>query len=532
MRENGAYRLADCTAIEPLVNRWAVWSDLISPVPYSLHMVHYQMKVLESYLSDPEMHVEVCGDPNFSGGPFVNVPIERAHEVEQMLQEMKTRQAGNVRLAHAVPEFCNYINEQAKGQSLELFYAQIPDELRGFVELLYDYYSNPVVRYVESLFYESSYYRKDLQSLRIFVQKTDNSRPPFLSTPRLPESTQIEWNLPFADRESDEFFKLESASQPLDRIRDILKLTPDQDHLLLPMLTKDPPAPRPKWDGTQMRVRYFGHACVLVECNGISILTDPWIGVTPKAGGVERFSYQDLPEKIDFAIITHAHHDHFVPETLLRLRHKIECLVVPQTFNLLYADTSLRLMAKKLGFKHVVELGTLESVSFPDGEIVAIPFFGEHADLAHGKAGYVVRVGQQRILFAADSNCLDARMYEHVRNAVGKIDTVFLGMECVGAPLSWMYGTFLPKKVERSHDQSRRTKGCDSAAALNLLERVGSQRVFIYAMGQEPWLQYSMGLGLAADSPQIRESDRVLATARDKGFVEARRPFVKMETIL
>jgi len=32
-------------------------------------MVHYQMKVLESYLSDPEMHVEVCGDPNFSGGP-------------------------------------------------------------------------------------------------------------------------------------------------------------------------------------------------------------------------------------------------------------------------------------------------------------------------------------------------------------------------------------------------------------------------------------------------------------------------------
>lgn len=64
MRENGAYRLADFTAIEPLVNRWAVWSDLISPVPYSLHMVHYQMKVLESYLSDPEMHVEVCGAPS------------------------------------------------------------------------------------------------------------------------------------------------------------------------------------------------------------------------------------------------------------------------------------------------------------------------------------------------------------------------------------------------------------------------------------------------------------------------------------
>jgi len=532
MKENDNYCLADFTAIEPLVNRWAVWSDLISPVPYSLHMVHYQMKVLESYLSDPEMHVEVCGDPNFSGGPFVNVPVQRALEVEQMLAEMKTRQADNIKLAHAVPEFCNYIEEQAKGQSLEPFYAKIPDELRGFVELLYDYYGNPIVRYLESLLYNSGYYKKDLQSLRIFAETTDNSRPPFLSTPRLPQSKQIEWHLPFADPELDQFFKLESVPQPLERVREILKMTPDQDDLLLPLLTREQQTPPPKWDGKQVRVRYFGHACVLVEWNGISILTDPWIGVRPKRGGVERFSYQDLPEKIDFAVITHAHHDHFVPETLLRLRHKIECLIVPQTFNLFYADTSLKLMAKKLGFKHVVELGTLESVSFPDGEIVAVPFFGEHADLAHGKSGYVVRAGQQQILFAADSNCLDARMYEHVRSAVGNIDTVFLGMECVGAPLSWMYGTFLPRKVERSHDQTRRTKGCDSAAALNLLESVGSKRVFIYAMGQEPWLQYSMGLGLAADSPQLRESNRVLAKAREKGFIEAQRPFVKLEVTL
>lgn len=532
MKENGAYCLADFTAIEPLMNRWAVWSDLISPIPYSLHMVHYQMKVLDSYLSDPEMHVEVCGDAKFSGGPFVNVPVERAHEVAQLLEEIKTRQADNISLAHAVPEFCNYINKEAKGQSLEPFYAEIPDTLRGFVELLYDYYSNPVVRYLESLLYESNYYKKELQSLRIFGQTTDNSRLPFLSTPRLPDNTQIEWNVPFAAPELDELFKLEATPQPLKHIRAILGMTPDEDHLLLPLLTQNAPARPPKWDGDGVRVRYFGHACVLVEWNGISILSDPWIGVRPKAGGVERYSYQDLPEKIDFAVVTHAHHDHFVPETLLRLRHKIECLVVPQTFGLLYADTSLKLMAKKMGFKNVVELGTLESIPFPGGEIVAVPFFGEHADLAHGKAGYVVRAGRQQILFAADSNCLDARMYEHVKNALGNIETVFLGMECVGAPLSWMYGTFLPQKLERSHNQSRRTKGCDSSRAFSLLESVGGKRVFIYAMGQEPWLQYSMGLGLAEDSRQITESNYVLDQAKEKGLIQALRPSVKFEIVL
>src|SRR5262249_17338629 len=153
-----------------------------------------------------------------------------------------------------------------------------------------------------------------------------------------------------------------------------------------------------------------GHACVLVEWNGVSILTDPWIGVTPLHGGLERLTYRDLPAKIDFALITHAHHDHFVPETLLRFRHRIERLVVPKTHSPFYTDPSLNLLARQIGFKNVVELDSMETLELPDGEIVAAPFLGEHADLAHGKSAYVIRAGKERILFAADSNCLDTHL--------------------------------------------------------------------------------------------------------------------------
>lgn len=529
MERNGKYRLADATAVEPLINNWAVWSDLISPVPYSLHMLHYQIKVLSSYLADPEMHVEVCQDPEFSGGPFVNLPVERAGEVEAMLALMKSEQGENIKLAQAVTEFSNFVNREAKGQSLESFYEKTPEVLRGYVELLYDYHNHPIMRCLESLFYASPYYRKDLQSLKIFRERGDNSRPPFLSTPRLPQDDQIDWAVPFESPRLDDLFRLESEPQPLERVRDILELPEGDAERLLPLLTGDAPPPPERWAGERVRLRYFGHACVLVEWNGVSVLTDPWLGVaTPE--GAERLSYRDLPEKINFALITHAHHDHFVPETLLRLRHKIECLVVPRTFSIFYADTSLRLMAQQMGFKNVVELEALDSIRLPDGEITAIPFLGEHADLAHGKAGYVVRAGRQQILFAADSNCLEKRIYEHIRRVLGPIETVFLGMECVGAPLSWMYGTFLPSKLQRDYDQSRRTKGCDARAALDLLEAVGSTRVYIYAMGREPWLQYSMGLGLAEDSVQIRESNVVLAGARERGFVEAQRPFIRYET--
>src|SRR5262249_3716005 len=237
--------------------------------------------------------------------------------------------------------------------------------------------------------------------------------------------------------------------------------------LLRSFVTAEAPEPQSKWTSPSVRIRYFGHACVLVEWAGISILTDPWIGPISEEGSVEHFSYKDLPEKIDYALITHGHHDHFNLETLLRLRHRIDCLVVPRSSGLFYADPSLKLVAHQCGFRQIVELDSLESITLPDAEIVAVPFLGEHADLAHAKTGYIVRIGKEKILFAADSNCLDKRIYQHLRGLLGPIETVFLGTECVGAPLTWLYGALLPIKLQHSHSQSRRTKGCDASAALD-----------------------------------------------------------------
>jgi len=522
-------RLADSTAIEPLINKWAVWSDLISPVSYSLHLVNYQMKTLASYLKNPEIHVKACRSPKLAGGPFVDVPIHRADEINKLLRDTEKNQAGNISFASEVVNFYNFLATEAKGQSLEPYYQRIPDLLRGYAELLYDYYNHPILRFLESLLYESPYYQRGGQSLRIFEQKHDNYRRSFLSTPRLEEDGQIDWVIPFESPEIDELFKVEHKPVPLGQIKEVLNLDPANEGVLSNLVTTATSPPREKWDGPGVRIRYFGHACLLIEWNGISVLTDPWIGVDSTEKTVARFSHNDLCEHIDFVLITHCHHDHFVPESLLRLRHKIGCIVVPRTFGLLYSDPSLKLMARKIGFKNVIELDALESIKLEGGEIIAFPFLGEHADLAHGKTAYVVRANNQQILIAADSNCLDPRMYEHIHNILGPIETTFLGMECVGAPLSWLYGALLPSKLQHSHDQSRRTRACNAAAALELLESIGSKRVYVYAMGSEPWLQYSMGLALSEDSIQIQQSDKLIAATRQKGFVDSGRLFGKFE---
>ena len=527
------YRLHDSTVAEPLVNRWEAWAHLIPPVPSSLHLREYQLKLLQSYLADPQVHADVCANRKMRSGPFVDIAPARAAEVRDFLKATEAKLAANLKLAQATIEFQNYLVREAKGLSLDSFYDCLPAPLRGYVELTYDYHHRPGVRFFEGLLYESPYYRNDLQAFRVLRQQQDHSRSFIMSTPRLFESDQVEWNVPFDDAAVDEFFKLNTTPRSLGYIRELLGNPTATDDLLLSLLSENPAVVPPEtWNGPDARVRYFGHACALIEWKGISILTDPYIGVMPLNGGIDRLTYDDLPERIDYVLITHNHHDHFCLETLLRLRHKIACLVVPRSSGFFYGDLSLKLLAHKIGFKNVVELDCMQSIPLPDGEIVAIPFMGEHADLPHSKSAYVIRTGKQRIMFAADSDCLDEQMYENVRRCLGTIHTVFLGMECVGAPLSWSCGPFFPVKPDRACDQSRRYKGSDSLRGQQMLAAVGAERLYIYAMGMEPWFEHLLGLAYDEDAVQLKESTNLLNIAREAGFKSAERLFGKRELIL
>jgi len=525
------YRLKPATAIEPLVNKWVAWANVLAPVVSSLHLRSYQTELLRSYLDNPDSHAEACQNPRLRSGRVVDISPARAAAVKDFLLHTEAELAGNLRFAESVIAFHNQLANQADGLSLDSWYAKLPLELSGYVELVYDYYDHPIMRFFEGLLYESSYYNEYLQSFRLFRQ-FDDSRPFFMNTPRLPQADEFHWDVPFASSQVDQLFELDTTPQPLGHIRELLDLPAAAESSLLPLLTTEQLSEYETWTDTTPRIRYLGHAGVLIEWNGVSVLTDPCLGVAPAGVSSERFTYQDLPPRIDYVLITHAHHDHFCVESLLRLRHKIGRLVVPRSSGMFYGDLSLKWLAQAIGFSEVTELDALESISVPDGEIIAIPFLGEHADLPHSKTAYVVRASNNRILFAADSDCLDQEMYRRLRRVLGPIQTVFLGMECVGAPLTWSSGSILPRQPRHSISQSRRYKGCDSNRGLNLIKAVGAERLFIYAMGLEPWLEFLLGLAYTPDATQIKEAQRFLGLAREAGFLEARLLTGKYETYL
>ena len=511
------YRLANHTLAEPLIHDWQAWWMTVAPVPASLHLHTYQIPLLRAYLQSPDFHAKAAKDPQLSGTSFVGIPATRAGEVKALLQRMQEEQADRIKLAQALDDFQAWLLAEAKGQSLEPLYEKVPEPLKGRVELSYDYYNRPFVRVLEGLAYRSRFHKPELQSLRLSKHESDSARASLLSTPRLKEPGQIELRLPFNDARLDSLFGLDLEPRPLGYIRDVLGPSIKNDEELLPLLAEASPPPSETWGGPDVRVRYVGHACVLVEWKGVSILLDAVVAPQPAQGGAPRISFQDLPRRIDYVLITHSHPDHLDIETLLRLRHRIGHLVLPRASGVLLGDYSPKLLAHSLGFQRVLEPEFLEPIPLPDGEILAAPFLGEHGDLGHAKSSWLIRTGKHQMLFAADSTCIDEHLYRNLREAVGDIHTVFMNTEIEGAPHTWMLEALFPKKRDRKLEKNRRCRGSNAPEGLRLLELLGAKRLYNYAMGLEPWVEHIIGPPATSETPRMKESDRLLAECKARG---------------
>lgn len=507
---------------EPLIGGWYAWTHLIPPVPAGMNIVERHLKILNSFIKAPQVHIAAVKNPDMLGGPFVSYGLERVGDVKALIEWTEDKQRDLIVLAKAVKELDDLLRKEARGLSLEPLYARVPAPLRGFVELVYDLNNNPSFRLFESLLYRSKYYQDSFQSLALSLTEKDGDRPFVLSTPRLPEDGLLTLEIPFSDPAIDEIFRMKRTPQTFGYIKDRLRLDDVQGEMLKRFLTTEPPAPYERYAGESVRTRYFGHACILVESKDVAILSDPVISYDYHSD-IPRYTYSDLPEKIDYVVITHNHQDHVLLETMLQLRHKIGTVVVPRGGSGGLQDPSLKLALERIGFRNVREIGELEEVEIEGGTITGIPFMGEHSDLdIRTKMAYLVKIGPGNLMLAADSCNLEPKIYEHVHAYTGDVDVLYLGMECDGAPLSWLYGPLLTKPIDRKMDLSRRLSGSNYERGIDIVDRFRCRQAYVYAMGMEPWLRYIMAKEYTQDSDPMIASNRLIEDCRKRGIVAER----------
>src|SRR5260221_2175463 len=176
--------------------------------------------------------------------------------------------------------------------------------------------------------YKARFYDRSTQSLMISVT-TGDDRTFVLSTPRLESSDSLHWKTPFESESIDRFFQLENVPAPWTSIQEMLPFPDRLEPELEKLFTKEAPPPYQPYTGPGVRWRYFGHACILIETSAISILFDPVLSYTYETT-ISRYTYADLPERIDYVVITHNHQDHILFETLLHIRNKVKNIVVPR----------------------------------------------------------------------------------------------------------------------------------------------------------------------------------------------------------
>jgi L-ascorbate metabolism protein UlaG (beta-lactamase superfamily) len=492
---------------EPLVDRFYAWLHTVAPVQAAMNLANLQVPLIESYLQSPQVHVNASRNPALRGGFFINIAEERASEVRELLESIKRDRADMLRFAAAIAE-ADEVVQGATGFDLTPLYPKLPAELSGLVELVYDTRNQPSMRFMEPLVYESSAYTEDRQCVQLSLE-TGIERPFILSTPRLPSPQVLELSLPFRHPGLQELFEARVRPVSTDRLREALGLDDAQTAQLGALLTPDPGLASDRHIDGGGRIRYFGHACLVLQTPEAAVITDPWVSADVTAEG--RYTWRDLPDHIDLALITHGHQDHIVLETMLQLRGRVGAVVVPRSSRGNLCDPSLALYLSHAGFP-VIEVDDFSEVEFPGGKVIATPFLGEHADLdIRAKSTYCVQFAGKTIFVGADSSGIDPRLYRYMRNHVGQVDVAFLGMECAGAPLTWLYQALLTRPVTKKMSDSRTLSGSNAAQAADIMTELGTTEAYVYAMGEETWLVgHVMATTYNDDSYQLKQVEEFM----------------------
>ena len=159
------------------------------------------------------------------------------------------------------------------------------------------------------------------------------------------------------------------------------------------------------------RLLYVGHATVLIELDGVRLLTDPLL--RSRIWHLRRRVALDMDElrSIDAALLSHVHFDHFDRPSLRRLGTDVT-VVVPKG-------------ARRLvrGFKDVREVRVGDQVRIGEVTVEATPAVHESARPMLGSTpslGFLV-AGSRRIYFAGDTD-----LFEGMSALAGSIDIALL----------------------------------------------------------------------------------------------------------
>jgi L-ascorbate metabolism protein UlaG (beta-lactamase superfamily) len=172
--------------------------------------------------------------------------------------------------------------------------------------------------------------------------------------------------------------------------------------------------------GSALRLTYIGHSTVLIELDGVRILTDPVLGA--RLGPLRRLGPMPDPASlgaIDAVLISHSHPDHF---------HGASLRAIPG-HPLILVPHGLGRSASRHGHE-VREVTTNDRIEIGAVRVTAVPArhgrWPRHRDAR--PLGFLIE-GSTRLYFAGDT-----ALYEGMARLAGHVDVALLPVGRWGPP--------------------------------------------------------------------------------------------------
>jgi L-ascorbate metabolism protein UlaG (beta-lactamase superfamily) len=159
-------------------------------------------------------------------------------------------------------------------------------------------------------------------------------------------------------------------------------------------------------------VTRVAHACVLLDFDGVRVLTDPWLSERPGYRQGERRPFAtaaDLP-RLDGIVVSHGHYDHFDLGALSAYPDKSIPMVVKR---------GLGARAAAAGWTAVVEVDPWESAAIGPVRVTAAPARHKVPEVT-----YVLQGDGRTVFFGADT--LRIPELDDVRRRFGDLDLALL----------------------------------------------------------------------------------------------------------
>jgi L-ascorbate metabolism protein UlaG (beta-lactamase superfamily) len=194
--------------------------------------------------------------------------------------------------------------------------------------------------------------------------------------------------------------------------------------------TDKPPA---HVQGDELRVTFVNHATILIQTQGMNILTDPvWSErvspisfIGPKRVNEPGIQWNDLP-KIDVVLISHAHYDHLDLPTVKKLVKRDDPLfIVPLGVDTIIHGKVKQARTKAIDWSQSITENKVTIHAEPTQHWSARTPFDNSMSLW---ASYILQFGDEKLYFSGDTGYASGKIFKEIGKKYGPIRFAMIGI--------------------------------------------------------------------------------------------------------